>query len=127
MPFLTLALDLDDPFVSQEVTTALAVALRQSGYTVQPAQQPPDANQPMGGSFLEIGQQVLDNKEFYTAGFNAITTIVKVLHERHQARVKAQQEEREVTLTRDEERNAALLRDLILGDAPLTITVTDQR
>jgi hypothetical protein len=126
MTILSLAINLDDPFVAQEVADAIAATLRQDGYTVQPAQVLPDAPQAMGGPVFEIGQQILDNKDFYIAGFTAITAIAKVLHARHQARIKVQQEEREVTLTDDDVQNAALLRALILSDAPVAVSITDQ-
>jgi hypothetical protein len=130
MTALMLQVDLDDPFDAQELTTTLAATLRQNGYTVQPAQLPPDEIQSMGGSLLEVaqqtGQHVLENKEFYSAWFVAITTIVKSLHARHQARVKVQQAERTATLTTDTAANETLLRELILEDAPVTVTVTDK-
>jgi hypothetical protein len=122
---LMVAFNLDDPYTAHEVTLFVAMTLRQEGYTVQPARPLPDDTQPIGGSLLAIGQQVL-NKDFYIAEFNAIMTIAKVLHERRHTRVTVQQGVRVVAMTDDEATNEALLRNLIVGDVPVTVTVTDQ-
>jgi hypothetical protein len=129
MTALMLQVDLDDPFIAQELTTTLAATLRQNGYTVQPARTS-DETQSMGGSLLEVtqqtGQHILEHQDFYLKWVGAITTIVGSLHARYKTRVEARQNDRTATLTTDASANEALLRELILEDAPVTVMVTDK-
>ena len=128
---LFLQIDLDDPFVAQELTTGLAATVCQAGYTVAPATLPPNAEQPMGGTLLEIaqqtGQHIIDNQDFYKEWLGAIGAIVGYLQARHDARtVEVTQGERSRTLTQDSEANEALLREIILDTASVTVSICDQ-
>jgi hypothetical protein len=124
-PPITLTFLADDPAIGQELAMDSTDELRDAGYTLRPA---PSGHMNAGQYLLELGQQVLDNKEFYIVLVTCIKTITESLAKHQQATPTAPTTRVEVVIVQGEHRvviptttdDAALLRSLGLDPSTPT-------
>jgi hypothetical protein len=116
---ITLTFLADDPAIGQELAMDSVDELRDAGYTLRPA---PSGQMNAGQYLLELGQHVLDNKEFYIVLITCIKTITETLAKRQQSAPMPPATRVEIVLVQGDHRmvvpsttdDDALLRSLVL-------------
>jgi hypothetical protein len=119
IPTITLTFLADDPFIAQELAMDATDELRDAGYTLRPA---PSGQMNAGQYLLELGQRVLEHKEFYGLLLVCIKTITDTLAKRRVASTSAPTTRVEVVIIQGERQvpvstdtlDDALLRSLVL-------------
>ena len=118
-PPITLTFLADEPSLGQEVAMDSVDELRDAGYTLRPA---PSGQMNAGQYLLELGQRVLEHKEFYGLLLVCIKTITDTLAKRRAATTPTLPPRVELIIIQGERRvtiptttiDDALLRSLVL-------------
>jgi hypothetical protein len=131
-PSITLTFLADDPVIGQNVAMDTTDELRDAGYTLRPASL---GQMNAGQYFLELGQRVLEHKDFYGLLLVCVKTITDTLAKRHAASAPAPLPRVEVIIVQGERRvtvptdtiDDALLRSLVLEPTAPTEIQTHMR
>ena len=116
LPTIHVTINVADPFVGQEITSALVAESRQAGHTLKPNSA---ETLGFGDLILQLSQNVIDNKDLLIALASLGTSIVTLLDKRlakEKPDVVARTTNAEKTLTNDQTTNEELLRDLLADD-----------